>query len=300
MTGVVCVTGCDSGIGYLTAVGFNRRGWTVYATGLAPAETDLPERGIETRRLDVTDDADADRVFSDIEATHGRLDCLVNVAGVGHTAALEATTPDDLREILDVNVVGTHRVTRAALPLLRAGETAGGNAGRVVTISSVVGRYALPGLGGYSASKHGLEGLSDALRWEVAGDDVRVVLVEPPTTRTGFVDRVEDDLAALLSTTGDDSDAVDGPGVGGDRREAGRYDRLYRMLDWWIPRLADYGASPADVARTVVSAAETPAPRTRYPVGAQGWLLALGSHLPGRLRDLGWRGATWLADRDWL
>lgn len=293
MTGVVCVTGCDSGIGYLTAVAFHRRGWTVYATGLAPAETDLPERGIETRRLDVTDDADADRVFSDIEAEHGRLDCLVNVAGVGHTAALEATTPDDLREILDVNVVGTHRVTRAALPLLRAGETAGGNAGRVVTISSVLGRYALPGLGGYSASKHGLEGLSDALRWEVADDDVRVVLVEPPSTRTGFVDRVEEDLAALLAE-GDDS------GADSDSRDGGRYDRLYRMLDWWIPRLADLGASPADVARTVVRASETPEPRTRYPVGLQAWLITLGSHLPGRLQDLGWRGATWLAERDWL
>jgi NAD(P)-dependent dehydrogenase (short-subunit alcohol dehydrogenase family) len=293
MTGVVCVTGCDSGIGYLTALAFHRRGWTVYATGLAPAETDLPERGIETRRLDVTDPDDADRVLADIEAAHGRLDCLVNVAGIGHTAALEATTPDDLREILDVNVVGTHRVTRAALPLLRAGETAGGNAGRVVTISSVLGRYALPGLGGYSASKHGLEGLSDALRWEVTADDVRVILVEPPTTRTGFVDRVEGDLAALLATTDEES-------AGGNRGEADRYDRLYRMLDWWIPRLADNGASPADVARTVVSATETPDPRTRYPVGTQGWLLALGSHLPGRVQDLGWRVATWLAERDRL
>lgn len=300
MTGVVCLTGCDSGIGYLTAVAFHRRGWTVYATGLAPAETDLPERGIEARRLDVTDPADADRVLADIESAHGRLDCLVNVAGVGHTAALEATTPDDLQELLEVNVVGTHRVTRAALPLLRAGETAGGNAGRVVTISSVVGRYALPGLGGYSASKHGLEGLSDALRWEVTTDDVRVILVEPPTTRTGFVDRVEGDLAALLSTEGNDSGGVEESGAGEDRRDVGRYDRLYRMLDWWIPRLADYGASPADVARTVVTATETSNPRTRYPVGAQGWLLALGSHLPGRLRDLGWRGATWVAERDWL
>ncbi|MFC5366376.1 SDR family oxidoreductase [Salinirubrum litoreum] len=293
MTGVVCVTGCDSGIGYLTAVAFHRRDWTVYATGLAPEETDLSERGIETRRLDVTDAADTERVFAEIESEHGRLDCLVNVAGVGHTGALEATTPDDLREILDVNLVGTHRVTRAALPLLRAGETAGGNAGRVVTISSVVGRYALPGLGGYSASKHGVEGLSDALRWEVADSGVRVVLVEPPTTRTGFVDRVESDLAELLAGEGDDTATAD------DRDGTGRYDRLYRMLDWWIPRLADAGASPADVARTVVRATETPDPRTRYPVGAQGWLLALGSHLPGRLQDLGWRGATWIAERRW-
>jgi NAD(P)-dependent dehydrogenase (short-subunit alcohol dehydrogenase family) len=296
MTGVVCVTGCDSGIGYLTAVAFHRRGWAVYATGLAPEETDLPERGIETRRLDVTDEDDADRVVAEIESEHGRLDCLVNVAGVGHTAALEATMPDELRDILEVNLVGTHRVTCAALPLLRSGETPGGNAGRVVTISSVVGRYALPGLGGYSASKHGLEGLSDALRWEVADSGVRVVLVEPPTTRTGFVDRVEADLAELLATT-DEASAGENRGDPSEAREPGRYERLYRMLDWWIPRLADFGASPADVARTVVRATETPTPRTRYPVGAQGWLLALGSHLPGRLRDLGWRGATWIAER---
>jgi hypothetical protein len=299
MTGVVCVTGCDSGIGYLTAVAFRRRGWTVYATGLAPEETDLPARGVETRRLDVTDDEDTERVFAEIEAEHGRLDCLVNVAGIGHTAALEATTPDELRNVLDVNLVGTHRVTRTALPLLRAGDTAGGNAGRVVTISSVVGRYALPGLGGYSASKHGLEGLSDALRWEVAESGVRVILVEPPTTRTGFVGRVEDDLAELLATT-DAASADENRGDPSEAREPGRSDRLYRMLDWWIPRLADTGASPADVARIVVRATETPDPRTRYPVGAQGWLLALGSHLPGRVRDLGWRGATWLAERGWL
>jgi NAD(P)-dependent dehydrogenase (short-subunit alcohol dehydrogenase family) len=292
MTGVVCITGCDSGIGYLTALAFHRRGWTVYATGLAPDETDLPDRGLETRRLDVTDPDDADRVFREIDSVHGRLDCLVNVAGVGHTGALEATTPADLRGTLAVNLVGTHRVTRAALPLLRAGETAGGNAGRIVTISSVVGRYALPGLGGYSASKYGLEGLSDALRWEVADAGVRVVLVEPPTTRTGFVDRVETELAELLGDPGGEL-----PETAGDSEAAssGRYDRLYRMLDWWIPRLADYGASPADVARTVVRASETADPRTRYPVGAQGWLLALGSHLPGRLKDLAFRAATWIA-----
>jgi NAD(P)-dependent dehydrogenase (short-subunit alcohol dehydrogenase family) len=276
-TRVACVTGCDSGIGRATALALHERGWRVYATGLdAAAMTTLDDRGLVVRELDVTDPDDAGEVLAEVEEREGRLDCLVNNAGVGLTAALETTTPDELRSVLEVNVVGTHRVTREALPLLRR------TGGRVVTVTSVVGRHALPAMGAYSASKHALEGLGDVLRWEVAEQGVEVVLVEPPTTRTGFVDRVLDGLAERR--------AADDP----DER---RYERLYRLLTWWLPWLARVGASPEQVARTVVRAAETDRPRTRYPVGGQGWLLALTARLPGRAKDFGWRAAAWVADR---
>jgi NAD(P)-dependent dehydrogenase (short-subunit alcohol dehydrogenase family) len=275
MTRVACVTGCDTGIGRATALALHERGWRVYATGLdAAAMATLADRGLVVRELDVTDPDDASEVLAEVEEREGRLDCLVNNAGVGLTEAVETTTEDDLRTLLEVNVVGTHRVTRAALPLLRRA------GGRVVTVTSVVGRYALPGMGAYSASKHALEGLGDALRWEVRDDGVDVVLVEPPTTRTGFVDRVV--TAAAERRASDDPTAR-------------RYEDLYRFLEWWIPRLAHTGASPEQVARTVVRAAEAERPRTRYPVGGQGWLLALTAPLPGRVKDLGFRVASQVA-----
>ncbi|KTG10408.1 hypothetical protein AUR64_12655 [Haloprofundus marisrubri] len=267
MTRVVLITGCDEGIGRRAARAFANADWTVYATGLdEEALEPLEDDGCETAVLDVTDE-NAGSVVDDVAEEAGRLDCVVNNAGVGHLGAVEETDAEDVSDLLEVNVVGMHRVTRAAIPHLRESEI-----GRVVALSSVVGRYPLPGMAAYTASKFAVEGWIEALRAELEPFDVDAILVEPGVVGTGFVDDIFSDLDDRLA-------------------EGGRYADLYRMLDYWLPDLTDLGGDADEVATTIVRAASAPKPRERYPVGMQGRALVLGGHLPPWARDAGWRVA---------
>jgi NAD(P)-dependent dehydrogenase (short-subunit alcohol dehydrogenase family) len=277
MRQVVLVTGCDSGIGYATAERFARGGWTVYATGLdADALASLTDLGCRTRELDVTTPGRAERVVADVIAEAGRIDCLVNNAGVGVTGALEDVSPRDLEAGLGVNVAGVHRVVRAALPVLREQEE-----GRVVTVGSVVARWPLPGMGAYTASKYAATGLMEALRVELRPHGVNAVLVEPGVTRTGFMETAMTTVAA--------------------RRETSReYDDLYRMLRFWLPLLTRTGSTPETVADTIYEAATADSPNWRYPVGWQGRLFAVLGRLPASVRDRLWSvagGVAKFADR---
>lgn len=259
----VLITGCSSGIGRATAAAFRAEGWTTYATArdvddLAALEAD----GCRTDRLDVTDDGDVQRVVDRIADEHGRLDCLVNNAGYGQLGPVEDVPVEELHRQFDVNVYGPHRLTRAALPVMREGD-----GGTVVNVSSLQGRLSTPGSGPYAASKFALEALSDALRVEVAPFDVNVVLVEPGPVDTGFTDRVDDETDGLLRTAA--------------------YESLYEVLD-------DYGAvggpgpaaiSPTAVADAVVNAASCTNPAPRYPVGSLAKVTSLARFLPDRWRD---------------
>ncbi len=267
VTRVVLITGCDEGIGRRAARTFAAADWTVYATGLdEEALEPLEDNGCETAVLDVTDEG-AESVVDDVVEEAGRLDCLVNNAGVGHVGAVEETEAEDVAALLEVNVVGMHRVTRAALPHLRDSEI-----GRVVNLSSVVGRYPLPGMAAYTASKFAVEGWTEALRAELEPFGVDAILVEPGVVGTGFVDDLFSDVENRAA-------------------EGGRYADLYRMLDYWLPDLEDLGGDADETANTIVRAASAPKPRERYPVGTQGRALVLGGHLPAWVRDAGWRVA---------
>jgi NAD(P)-dependent dehydrogenase (short-subunit alcohol dehydrogenase family) len=143
------ITGCSSGIGRATAEAFLDEDWVVYATSRDTDDiADLAEQGCETASLDVTVDADIERVFDRIDEDTGRIDCLVNNAGYGQYGPLEDIPVTHLRRQFDVNVYGPHRLTRAALPMMRAQED-----GSIINVSSVAGRVAIPGGGAYSASK---------------------------------------------------------------------------------------------------------------------------------------------------
>jgi NAD(P)-dependent dehydrogenase (short-subunit alcohol dehydrogenase family) len=184
---VVLITGASSGIGRATAVNFARKGWRVLAS------MRRPERGAELRdqaqasgwalttpALDVASDEEAIAALVDAHRERfGRLDVLVNNAGYYAYGPLEETSPDELRAQLETNVVGVHRVTRAVLPAMRARRS-----GAVVTIGSVSGRVALPMVGPYHASKWGLEGMIEALRYELIPFGIRVALVEPGAYKT--------------------------------------------------------------------------------------------------------------------
>jgi NAD(P)-dependent dehydrogenase (short-subunit alcohol dehydrogenase family) len=181
---VVLITGSSSGIGHALARRFAERGWRVFATMRAPdgeggrtLREEAAARGwrLTTSALDVTrDESVAAAVGAALAETSGRLDVLVNNAGYYSLGALEDMTPDELRAQLETNVVGVQRVTRAALPAMRARRT-----GTIVTMGSVSGRVAVPMSSAYTASKWALEGMIETLRLELLPFGVRVVLIEP-------------------------------------------------------------------------------------------------------------------------
>lgn len=182
----VLITGCSSGFGHDAAKALAERGHTVYATmrgvegkNAAVAEalrSYSEENGVDLHvvELDVTSDASVQAAVERMLGEQGHIDAVVNNAGQMFVGITEAFTNDDLRRQLEINVVGPHRVARAALPSMRArGE------GLLINVSSVAGRLALPFFGVYHASKWGLEGMTEALRYELAPFGVDVVIVEP-------------------------------------------------------------------------------------------------------------------------
>jgi NAD(P)-dependent dehydrogenase (short-subunit alcohol dehydrogenase family) len=175
----VLVTGASSGIGAACAARLAADGHRVFGT--TRAEPPPAAGGVEWLPLDVRDAASAERCVARAIEAAGRLDVLVNNAGVGVAGAVEDTTPDDLVRQLDTNLLGPLRMVRAAAPHMRAQR-----AGRIVQISSLAGRIGVPFQGAYSASKFALEGLSEALALELRPFGVDVVVVQPGDVRSGF------------------------------------------------------------------------------------------------------------------
>jgi len=212
---VVLVTGASSGIGAAAARLLAGRGHTVVGVsrrGEAPA-------GVRAAGMDVDDDSSVRAGIADLLAEHGRLDVVVNAAGFGLGGPVETTPLADARDQLETNFWGTVRVTREALPALRAA-----GSGLIVNVSSLAGVFAIPFQAYYTASKFALEGWSEALAYEVAPFGIDVTLVEPGNISSGFTDgRREPDGVdhgpygdaygrAIAIMVRDERDAV-GPGV---------------------------------------------------------------------------------------
>src|SRR5262245_98013 len=176
---VVLITGASSGIGAACAARLAADGHRVFGTtrGAAPAAP----AGIEWLTLDVCEAASVAGGVGSVLAAAGRIDVLVNNAGVGVAGAVEDTTPEDLVRQLDTNLLGPLRLVRAVAPHMR--ERGGG---RIVQISSLAGRLGVPIQSAYSASKFALEGLSEALALELRPFGIDVVLVQPGDVRSGF------------------------------------------------------------------------------------------------------------------
>lgn len=185
---IVLVTGATAGIGRETALHLARLGHRVFATGrntdaLAELEQEAGDLPLETLPLDVTDgDSIAAARDAVRERTEGYgLDMLVNNAGFGYMAPMELISGDDMRVQFATNVFGLVEVTQAFLPEMRAR-----GAGKVINVSSVIGRITMPLQGIYCASKHAVEALTDALRSEVRSFGIYVSLVEPGMIRSNF------------------------------------------------------------------------------------------------------------------
>lgn len=267
MPGTVVVTGADSAIGRATADTFLTAGWTVYATSHDEAElTDLAEAGCQTAALDVTDPAAVERVVDRIGAEAGAIDCLVIATGTRQYGPLEDVPPDRLHDQFAATVYGPHRLIQAALPNMRRAET-----GTIVTVSSVYGRIAAPGVGPYAASNAALEALSDSLRAELDGLGIDVVVVVPGPTGTNTDNRTVDGTAGLDQTRA--------------------YEWVYETLsDAALTTGALPGTTdPATVATTIHDAACATDPDPRYVVGPLPQYALYARFLPPRVRDAAFR-----------
>lgn len=181
MTQSAIITGCSRGIGLASALALRARGWQVTATLRAEAgEAALTAAGARVARVEVTDEAAIARAVADAIAQNGGLDAVIANAGAGLFGCFEDLDSEQIRALFEVNVFAAMSLVRAALPALRAAR------GRIVLISSVAGRMAAPGSTAYSATKFAVEGWAEGLRHELHPFGVRVVLVEPGPTDTGF------------------------------------------------------------------------------------------------------------------
>lgn len=200
------VTGCSTGFGRELAKLVLARGWRVVATArdverLADLGHDADERLLPLA-LDVTDQAQIDSAVAAIDARFGRIDVLVNNAGYGYQSSIEEGDDAEIRAQFDANVFGLFALTRAVLPGMRERRS-----GAIVNITSVAGLVGFPSSGYYAASKHAVEGFSDALAAEVAPLGISVTCVEPGPFRTDWAGR------SLRQTPGTIADYADTAGA---------------------------------------------------------------------------------------
>ena len=267
----VLVTGASSGIGRATALLLRDRGWTVFPTARRPEDLDaLRAEGFDPLPLELSDSSSVAAAASAVlDRTSGRLGALVNNAGYGQPGALEDVSRDALRRQFETNVLGPADLTARLIPAFRAQR-----AGRIVFLSSVVGRVAIPFMGAYCASKFAVEALGDEWRMELAAAGISVSLVEPGPIATSFRRRtVREAHAGGLS----------------DRESpfARHYARDWRDEVRTFTRPTDVFRKPPEaVARKILHALESSRPRTRYPVTLAAHLGVWASrHLPPRLLD---------------
>jgi NAD(P)-dependent dehydrogenase (short-subunit alcohol dehydrogenase family) len=187
MSKTILITGASSGFGRDTAETLHRAGHTVYASMRSvqgknrEAAEALRKLGIKTVELDVSDDASVDAGVKNVLAEAGKIDVLVNNAGIASAGVTEAFTTEQAKAIFDTNVIGLLRVTRAVLPSMRQQHD-----GLIINLGSILGRVTFPFVGIYGASKFAVEALTDSLRYELSQLGVEVVEVQPSGYPTNF------------------------------------------------------------------------------------------------------------------
>ena len=250
MSKSVLVTGANSGIGLSTVLELAGAGYDVIGSVRSPAKADLVQqaahdRGVSVRTVEL-DVNDADSCKQGFEQLAGMTDggpwAVVNNAGYAQAGAVEDIDDELVRAQLETNLVAPIRIARLALPRMRERGD-----GRIVNVSSIAGRLSTPLMGWYCASKHGLEAVTDALRMEVEGDGIRVILVEPGMFGTDIWSAAQQDQFPPATTA----------------RYAAAYARS-DSLSAQSKRLPD----PVWVARTIRVALSNPLPMARYLVGA--------------------------------
>jgi NADP-dependent 3-hydroxy acid dehydrogenase YdfG len=266
---VVLITGCSSGIGAETAGFLADNGYTVYATARRPETlSDLVAKGCRALALDVTDEGSMSAAVRAVEDEHGQVDVLINNAGYSQSGALETVPLDNIRRQFETNVFGLVRMCQLVLPAMRAA----GN-GRIVNIGSMGGKLTFPGGGVYHATKYAVEALSDALRFEVQGFGVKVILIEPGLIVTSFADAAKASMPEQTGPYARFNNAV-------SKATEGAYSGPLTRL----------GGGPDAVAKVILKALRAPRPKARYRVTPSAHLaIAQRAITPDRVWDLAMR-----------
>jgi NAD(P)-dependent dehydrogenase (short-subunit alcohol dehydrogenase family) len=266
----ILITGCSTGIGHATARRLAEAGHVVYATARREESvSNLRDVGARTLALDVTDEASMRAAVERVVAEHGAVGALVNNAGYSHSGATETLPMADVRRQFETNVFGLVRMCQLVLPGMRAQRW-----GRIVNISSMGGNFTFPGAGAYHATKYAVEAFSDALRFEVKGFGVRVVLIQPGLIRTEFAATAAHELAAPSAT--------DGPYAAFNAAVSTATEEVYRKGP-----LARLGGGPDTVAKAVEKAITAKRPPVRIRVTPSAHML-IGMHdmMTDRMWDL--------------
>lgn len=234
---IALVTGASSGIGRAIAGELATAGYQVFGTSRLMGER--PPTGVTMLPCDVTDDASVAHLVAEVLARAGRIDLLVNNAGIGIVGAAEETSPLQAKALFDVNFFGVLRMTNAVLPTMRRQ-----GSGRIVNIGSLLGLIPSPYNAIYSASKHAVEGYTESLDHELRSLGIRAVVVEPSYTNTRFEEnKVRPDQPLAL------------------------YDEVRAATEALMRASVKAGDAPEIVARTVLTAATAATPKRRYPAG---------------------------------
>src|SRR5437588_5575589 len=263
----VLITGCSSGIGRATAERRVADGWTGYATARRPETiADLKQKGCETLALDVTDEQSMSAAVAKVTEAEGAVGVLVNNAGYSQSGAVESVPLDQIRRQFETNVFGLIRMCQLVLPGMRDQQW-----GKIVNIGSMGGRLTFPGGGIYHATKYSVEALSDALRFEVRGFGVDVILVEPGLIVTSFGDTAS-------ATVGE---VDDGPYERFNRHVAKMTQAAYKGP------MVKLGGGPEAVAKAVGKALNSGRPRPSYPLTPSAHLMINQRRfMPDQLWDL--------------
>ncbi len=267
----VLITGCSSGIGRATALRLAKGGWTVYASARRPESiTDLKDAGCHTLTLDVTDEESMRAAVAEVEREHGAVGVLINNAGYSQSGPVEQVGLDAIRRQFETNVFGLVALTQLVLPKMREQHW-----GKVVNVGSMGGRLTLPGGGYYHATKHAIEAISDALRFEVRGFGIDTILIEPGLIVTEFA------TAAVAS--------MDDAGDGGPY---GEFNAKLAALTTGVYKgpMRHLGGGPDAVAKAIERAISRRRPPARVRVTPSARLAILQRRLtPDRVWDAAMR-----------
>jgi len=264
----ILITGCSSGIGYVTAKGLKERGYQVFASARKPQDVErLRAEGFKAVLLDLDDSASLKAAVEQVLTwTGGSLDALFNNGAFGQIGAVEDLSRKMLREQFETNLFGTLELTNLVLPVMRRQ-----GHGRILFNSSLLGFVALPYRGAYTASKFALEALVDTLRLELHGTKIYPVLIEPGPILTKFRENAYVKFKQNLDP------------------ERSPHFKMYRLME---QRLAAEGPvvpftlPPEAVLQKVIYALERPCPKARYYVTVPTYLFAfLKRVLPTRALD---------------
>lgn len=233
---IALVTGASSGIGKAVAQALTKAGYSVFGTS---RRAGVAVSGVTMLTCDVTDDTSINALIEEVQARAGRIDLLVNNAGIGIVGGAEESSLTQAKALFDVNFFGILRVTNAVLPLMRRQHS-----GRIVNIGSVLGLIPAPYNAIYSASKHAVEGYTESLDHELRAFGIRATVVEPAYTNTAFEDnKTRPDLPLAI------------------------YDAVRSQTERFMQEAVRKGDAPEIVAETVLQAVKARVPKRRYPAG---------------------------------